>query len=257
MQLRQIYFSPTATTAKIVKAIASSIDAQQNEIYDLTLAAKNPEVEIEDGVAIIGVPVYAGRVPEICLQRLAGFSAKGVPAVLVVLYGNREYEDALVELDDFAANAGFKVIAAAAFIGEHSYSTTEQPIAAGRPDRDDLEAAEEFGRRVGKKLRSEKLEHPEVAGDRPYRERVQFGGIAPITDPATCTLCGRCAEVCPTFVVSVASEVTTAADNCVMCCACVKNCPTGARTMQHPVILERRALLVQNCSERKQPSLFL
>ena len=54
----------------------------------------------QDGTAIVGVPVYAGRVPELCLERLAGFSVDAVAAVLVVLYGNREYEDALAELRD-------------------------------------------------------------------------------------------------------------------------------------------------------------
>ncbi|SHI98579.1 4Fe-4S dicluster domain-containing protein [Malonomonas rubra DSM 5091] len=257
MQLKQIYFSPTATTRKIVETIASAIGSAENEIFDLTLQEKSQAVEIKNGAVIFGIPVYAGRVPEVCLQRLAGFSAAGVPAVLVALYGNREYEDALIELNDVVSEAGFKVIAAAAFIGEHSYSTTEQPIAVGRPDKQDLEMAQIFGRQVAEKLAAGSLDHPEIAGDRPYRERVQFGGIAPITNPVTCTLCGRCAEVCPTFVIDVGGEVITRAEDCLMCCACAKNCPTGARAMVHPVIQERRALLIKNCSTRKEPSLFL
>lgn len=49
---------------------------------------------------------------------------------------------------------GFNPVAAGAFVSEHSYSTGETPIAAGRPDADDMKAAEEFGRQVGEKLAS-------------------------------------------------------------------------------------------------------
>ena len=43
-------------------------------------------------------------------------------------------------------------MAAAAFVGEHSYSTPETPVAAGRPDAQDLARAAEFGAAVRKKL---------------------------------------------------------------------------------------------------------
>lgn len=257
MNLQLIYFSPTETTRKIVAAIASGFSAEQVNSYDLTLVREAEGKQFQDGVAIIGIPVYAGRVPEVCLQRLAKFSAAGIPAVLVALYGNRAYEDALVELRDVASAAGFKVVAAGAFVGEHSYSTAEQPIAAGRPDRSDLDKAEIFGQQIAQKLAAGSLEEPKIAGDVPYRERVPLGGISPVTDSATCTLCGTCAKVCPTFVVEVGSQVLTEAENCVMCCACVKQCPTDARRMVHPVIQERRALLLKNCQQRKESSLFL
>ena len=39
--------------------------------------------------------------------------ADGAPAVVVVVYGNRAYEKALVELDAFVTKLGFKVIAGA------------------------------------------------------------------------------------------------------------------------------------------------
>jgi len=85
-------------------------------------------------LAIIGVPVYAGRVPEIAAHRLKEIKGAGTPAVVVAVYGNREFEDALVEMRDIAIAQGFEVVAAGAFIAEHSFSTDELPIAAGRPD---------------------------------------------------------------------------------------------------------------------------
>lgn len=64
--LNLLYFSPTNTTAQIVKKIASGISEIAKE-YNLTLPTDRLD-EINFGsndVVIIGVPVYAGRVPEI------------------------------------------------------------------------------------------------------------------------------------------------------------------------------------------------
>lgn len=255
-----IYFSPTGTTRKITCAIAEGLATERLDHHGLTYALASTGREITyivDGVAVIGVPVYAGRVPVTCLERLASYRAEGVPAVLAALYGNREFEDALVELRDVAIAQGFNVIAAGAFIGEHSYSTPNRPIAVGRPDVDDLKVAVGFGRQVAAKIVLGDLGTPEIAGNVPYRERVKFGGIAPGTDAETCTLCGRCARVCPVRLISVSASVTTRADHCIMCCACVKICPVEARLFDHPGIEEKREMLARHCSIPKTPKLFL
>ena len=252
-----IYFSPTGTTQKTITSIARGLGAKSVFHYDVTLPNSCFESVLTDGVAVIGIPVYAGRVPELCLQRMRTITAKGLPCVLVALYGNREFEDALVELCDIAVSLGFDVIAAGAFIGEHSYSTPQCPIAAGRPNAPDLMMAEQFGLQVAAKIASGNLDPPEIDGAVPYKVRVPLGGIAPETDHETCTLCGQCAKVCPTGVVAVAEKVPTEADNCVMCCACVKNCDAAARLFNHPRIEERRAILKQHCSEPKAPVMFI
>ncbi len=163
----------------------------------------------------------------------------------------------LVELRDVAEAKGFRVIAAGAFIGEHSYSTPERPLAAGRPDAGDLNLAVEFGRQVAAKLERNALDTPAIQGSVPYRGRISLGGTAPETDPDKCTLCGACAAVCPTGIVNVAGTVTTRAESCVMCCACLRACTFGARLLAHPVTQERRTMLQNTCGTPKTPELFL
>lgn len=56
-------------------------------------------------MAVIAVPSYAGRVPAPAVQRLTAMQGNGARAVLVCVYGNRAYEDTLVELEDAAVQA--------------------------------------------------------------------------------------------------------------------------------------------------------
>ena len=113
---------------------------------DLTLDEQTSPIEMNGELCVIAVPVYGGRVATTALQRLQRLKGNGSPAILVVVYGNRDYEDALLELRDTAVQLGFVPLTAGAFIGEHSFSTPELPIAAGRPDADDLQQAREFGK---------------------------------------------------------------------------------------------------------------
>jgi len=253
-----IYFSPTGTTRKVAEAIAQGLGASKVVHYDITLPSSKFATVLTDGVAIIGIPVYAGRVPELCLQRLQEITATQILAVLVALYGNREFDDALVELRDLSAAKGFQVVAAGAFIGEHSFSTLAQPIAAGRPDAKDLKRAVQFGRQVAEKLMRGNADTPDMDGHVPYKERPKSGGKAPKTDDEQCTLCGKCAEVCPSGVITVDLSVTTNAENCILCCACVKACKVvQARHFVDPLIEEKRGILQKNCCTPKAPEIFI
>ena len=56
-----------------------------------------------DDLVLFGVPVYGGRIPSPAVQTLRRMQGSRTPAVLVAAYGNREYDDALLELADIAA----------------------------------------------------------------------------------------------------------------------------------------------------------
>lgn len=178
-----LFFSPTGTSRKTATAVARGIAApfaatadstatdpanhaaEANRVaatpengpipvraLDLTHAASRPETLSADTVAVFAAPVYGGRIPRTALERMEGIRGEGTPAVVIAVYGNRAFEKAAAELADFVRARGFVPVAAAAFVGEHSYSTERTPIAAGRPDGQDLAAAEAFGRAVRRKL---------------------------------------------------------------------------------------------------------
>lgn len=227
---------------------------------DLTLARARTVRDFDAEFALIGTPVYGGRVPFQAAQALRMVKAAGTPAVLVVVYGNRAYEDALLELKGIVEEAGFRPFAGAAFVGEHSFSTDAIPIAAGRPDNEDLEKARSFGSLVREILERKPHLHQtrsfEVPGNFPYRDRASLG-VSPESREDLCVRCRKCEEVCPEEVVRVGEGgVSTDGGKCILCCACVKICPTGARRVTDPrasQLIQKLALL---CRDRKEPEFF-
>jgi len=259
-----VYFSPTGTTRKILEGIASGIQAVSVTRIDLTPpAAENPKVvEFHNELVIIGAPVYIGRIPATAVSRLKNLKANQTPVVVVVVYGNRAFEDALLELRDLTLEAGFKPVAAGAFIGEHSFNTDDTPIAVGRPVESDLKKARELGEKIVRMMEEltqyEDIPSLPVPGTHPYREQgPDLEAISPITREEQCILCGACAEVCPTAAITIGTAVKTRPEACIQCCACVKNCQAAARVMTHPLIKKISVWLSTNCRERKEPEIYL
>lgn len=135
MKLYEICFSPTGGTKKAADMLANGL-ADEPQCIDLTdsKAAFSSVALEENDVAVIAVPSYGGRVPQAATERLSAIRGDGAKAVLLCVYGNRAYEDTLVELEDTAKQAGFRVIAAIAAIAEHSIA---RQFATGRPDAQD------------------------------------------------------------------------------------------------------------------------
>ena len=124
-------FSPTGTTRRVAEQVAKGLGLYRSTTCDLTLPPLGTSGLQESAfdLAVIGAPVHAGRLPPVMVERLRWIKGGGRPAVLIAVYGNRAFEDALMELADVAMAVGFRTLAAAAFIGEHSYSTAGLPIA--------------------------------------------------------------------------------------------------------------------------------
>jgi ferredoxin len=260
--VRLIYFSPTHTTRRILEGIAHGMPGVPIDHLDLTPPVTRTQelATLPEALAIIGAPVYSGRIPIEAVHRLRRLKGNGALAVPVVVYGNRAYEDALLELRDLAQELGFTPVAAAAFVGEHSFSNGATPIAHGRPDPDDLQHAAEFGKRVREKLETlstcECLPLLCVPGNAPYKERRAPSQIPPVRQEALCVKCGKCVTVCPTAAITMGDTVFTDPSVCIICCACIKRCPTGARTIEDPRIRQTAERLSLNCRIRQQPEMF-
>ena len=213
-----------------------------------------------DELVILGAPVYSGRVPSLAAHYMKQLQANGTPAVLVAVYGNRDYDDALIELRDIAADGGFVPVAGGAFIGEHSFSYDVSPIAPGRPDNDDLDRARQFGVQIREKLEQvaalNELDDLSVPGNAPYKDGGGLSGITPTTTEA-CNLCMECVEACPTAAISREDPTQTDPKKCIVCYACIKICPTGARIMENERILGIAARLHAANTNRKEPVTFL
>jgi len=262
-KVKLVYFSPTGTTQRVLEGIAKGIAVENVEQINLTLPEGMQQAipSFSDELVIIGAPVYGGRLPVDAIKRLKNLKANNTLAVLVVLYGNREFEDALLELKNLSIELGFHPVAGAAFIGEHSFATADVPIANGRPDSQDVQRAMDFGAGIKDKIAALKSidgqTELEIPGSYPY----EAGGarpmaVAPVTLEDTCTVCGTCASVCPTAAISINGSVATEIELCIRCCACIKNCPEGARVMEDSKWKNIAAWLNENCSTRKEPQMF-
>jgi ferredoxin len=257
-----VSFSPTRTTKKVLQEISKGLGLDSENDLDFTLLQNPEETTVTaDELTIFGVPVYGGRVPSEAKRRLQSISTKGAPAVVVVSYGNREFEDALLELKDIVQENGFSILAGGAFIGEHSFSISEKPIAQNRPDATDLSKAAQFGVQIREKVDGLSslpgLPPLTIPGNNPYKPSKPGSGISPITKQDDCTVCNECATVCPTHAIDSKNPQITDGEACILCCACVKNCPSGARVMENPNIGKIVDFLFETCSARKEPVLFL
>lgn len=253
--LYTFFFSPTGTSEKIARAVSRGYGADRNEVIDLTREGTKLKIG-PSSLAVIAVPVYGGRVAPVALERLTSVSGCRTPVVLIALYGNRAYEKTLEQLAAFVSERGFIPIAVAAFVGEHSYSTAEYPIAAGRPDLSDIDRAVAFGRMVRersdrmdendlKPVDLSKLKHPRnsflstirfirfVLGWR-RKQKKRKTAVLPVTDPDRCLHCGRCVSLCPVQAITEGDELHTDPGLCIKCCACVKGCRSHARTLTSP-----------------------
>lgn len=257
------YFSPTGTTKKILGSIAEGIGAGTIDHIDLTLPESETKIKLNGDLVLLGLPVYEGRASQTAIARLSQLKADNTPAVIVVLYGNRDFEDALIELNDLSRQWGFLPMAAGAFVGEHSFARNDRPMANGRPDAGDIAAAKEFGQKIRAKLdgvdlidESSLIEPP---GNRPYieRDRSPLADRAATTNAEDCVLCGTCESACPVGAVKVDEAVETDNMACILCNACVKSCPTGARVVDDPMINKIVTWVSKNFQERREPVTFI
>jgi ferredoxin len=260
--LKSAVFSPTGTTKSIVQAIARGINQSTAELIDITQpnVRKQHFQTSKDDILVVAVPVYIGRVPALLSEWLHAIKADKTPTVCVVVYGNRDYEDALLELKDIMVKNGGIPIACAAFIGEHSFSSSDTPIAVSRPDPADLHQAEIFGRKINEALKTissiEHISEINIPGTFPYKNLEDLLSVDFIGISDKCSKCGACVEACPVGAIELENYSLIDKEKCILCCACIKSCPENARTMKNGIVKDIAIRLSAMCKERKEPVFF-
>ena len=261
-----VSFSPTGTTERVTDAIAAAMGAADPVRWNITVPGGREELAraVVDGppvfdVWVVGAPVYSGKLPPLAVEALQGLRLDGQRAVSCVTYGNNEYGTALRDLTRLLDEAGATVVAAGAFIGEHSFSAAF-PIAIGRPDAADIEAAGEFGRSA--------LARAEAAGGVSWEQlggKIKLStkmlpakGPQPVVDHDLCTKCLTCVEHCPVGILdgeTIDYLDAAAKKRCLGCMSCVKRCPEGARSFEIPApfkpILKR--VFAEPMTRRQEP----
>lgn len=269
MKINVMYFSPTGTTKKVTDSLSKRICKKLNEETQVKYIDFTPPIIREKSIAfgkkellIIGVPVYAGRVPNILLKYLNTLTGSDTIAMPLVVYGNRNYDDALLELKNILEANGFIPIAAAAFIGEHSFSDS---LAKNRPDEKDLKIVEQFADQILERLYNlPNAKKISVSGQqplRPYYKPTDINGnffdfrkITPKTS-SNCIDCKACVDLCPMGSIN-REDVSTLNGICIKCCACIKSCPTQAKYFDDSNYIKHKNELETNFSKRKEPELF-
>ena len=253
MNVFEIVFSPTGGTEKVSGFVAGALggDVATVDLTDSGLDFHGVSMA-KDDVAVISAPSYAGRVPAVAVERLGMVRGNGARAVLVCVYGNRAFEDTLVELEDVAKRAGFRVVAAVATIAEHSVA---RQFAAGRPDAQDVSQLAEFAQRIRQKLLDGDTSEPSIPGNRPYKQAGGHGMVPQVTED--CVSCGACAVACPVRAIDKDDPRQVDGEACISCMRCVAVCSRGARKIDPVKLAAVTQMLSKVCVERKECELFI
>lgn len=261
-KINLVYFSPTGTTKRIIEGIGNGFNQRRINRIDLTLpdARHHKFHPKKEGLLVIAVPVYMGRIPLLLSDWFKKLKANGTPAVAIVVYGNRAYENALLELSDILTDCGCNVIAAASFVAEHSFSSKEYPSSVGRPDQADLQQATHFGNLLDNLINTyDPLNMTlsiKIPGERPYGGVTELWHLDFIDRNDSCSNCGLCIENCPTGAINKSDSASIDINKCTLCCACIRNCPKEAKSIKSGPMMQA-ALRCTKFTERKSPEFFL
>lgn len=256
-ELKLVYFSPNGTTRRVVMETARNMD-MKSVSFDLSVyKEKKPTLKFAENDAVLfAVPVYGGRVPALFTEYMKQISGLGTPAALIVTYGCREYDDALLELSDIAKAQGFRIIGAAAFPTEHCMLPE---IGARRPNKSDMKIAAEYGTELNRRLKKADTFSNisiEIPGQSPYC-KYQKASIVPKVDISRCTECGTCAKVCSAGAISFSDPKKTDSKKCISCMKCIRICRQNARYVGAIKASVVAQMLRKKCDPTKQAELFL
>ncbi len=252
-KVNNIYFSPTFSTKKVVETVGNTIS---DNTFNLDLSNKDDDYSkyefSENEICIIGVSSFGGRVPLTARERISKLKGNNTPCIIIATYGNRAYEDTLIELKDILSSEGFKVFAAMSIVCEHSIMNE---FAKGRPNEEDINEIKDYAIKIKEKIESNNMEEIEVPGNNPYKK---YGAI-PMVPKAdkNCIKCGKCADECPVGAIDFNEPDKTDKDKCISCMRCINVCEYNARSLNKVILMAARKKLKKACEGRKENELFI
>lgn len=252
MMIHQIIFSPTGGTRRVSEILCQGM-GKESVVTDLCVKAAGiqlPDIH-EDDLSVIAMPVFAGRVPALAVERLRMVNPNGARCVVVAVFGNRAYDDALLEMQDVASEIGFRVVAAVAAVAEHSII---RKYGKGRPDAADEQMLRHFGADIMRKAESHDCMMPQVPGHRPYK---QGGQVPQPKGKRGCNGCGVCATQCPADAIPLSDPKRVDTEKCISCMKCVSVCPTRSRGIGTMMTLIATQALKKVCATRKENELYI
>lgn len=250
-----IYYSPALSTRKTARLIGKSISQNLTE-YDITQGLENDISFNEEDFVLFAVPVFAGRVPALASEAISRIKGNDTPAIIVCVYGNRDYEDALLELRNIVIQNGFEPIAGGTFIAQHSIFPA---VGANRPDETDQAEIKEFGRKClieyNKWTSDNHSDELQVKGNFPYRDP----SVIPLypNGDSKCDSCGTCVKLCPVEAIPNDNPCETITNLCISCARCVAVCPQHSRAFRGDIYDSVKEKFEMNfAGQRKEPEMF-
>lgn len=255
MTLYNIYFSAKGTTKLCADHIADRLSLKTESYNWLSEPCKEPVDFSREDVLLFTMPVYSGFIPKACAQTAKLLRGDQTPAIIAAVYGNRHYDNALLQMKDILDEQGFFVIAAGAFPAEHSVFPS---VAHGRPDEQDKKAMADFAQSCARLLESDRHEItgaavPGLPGYDP--ESVKPLPFKPYGNEK-CVRCGKCVKVCPQKAIRTETPQDTDQTLCINCGACIRVCPTKARNYHSKAYETVRQEFESLCAGYREPEMY-